>query len=114
MPTRTFAIFAASLLAYFAWNTRRLITEEITQTVNSETSELSQLYDRRGLHGLALSIQYRALRPGANLYLMTTPSGQAAARSRPNRASVDVEGHYGTSARDAGLPHPTSDSEDEA
>ena len=41
-------------------------------------------------------------------------SGQAAAGSRPNRAGVDVEGHYGTSARDAGLPHPTSDSEDEA
>nr|WP_249141584.1 ATP-binding protein [Bradyrhizobium diazoefficiens] len=74
-----FAVFAASLLAYFAWNTRRLITEEITQTVNSETSELIQFYDRRGLHGLALSIQYRSMRPGANLYLITTPTGQAIA-----------------------------------
>ncbi|MGY4297127.1 hypothetical protein ACVWXN_005222 [Bradyrhizobium sp. i1.4.4] len=36
-----FAIFAASLLGYFAWNTRRLITEEITQTVNAETSRRS-------------------------------------------------------------------------
>ncbi len=25
-----FALFAASLLGYFAWNTRRMITEQIT------------------------------------------------------------------------------------
>jgi signal transduction histidine kinase len=71
-----FALFAASLLAYFAWNTRRLITEEITQTVNAETSEINEIYGRRGLFGLARAIEYRALRPGANLYLVTTPTGQ--------------------------------------
>ncbi len=57
-----FAIFAASLLGYFAWNTRRLITEEITQTVNSETSEINEIYGRRGLFGLVRTIEYRALR----------------------------------------------------
>jgi hypothetical protein len=31
-----FALFAAFLLAYFAWNTRRLITEQITETVEAE------------------------------------------------------------------------------
>ena len=35
-----FALFAASLLGYFAWNTRRLITEQITATVNAETGEI--------------------------------------------------------------------------
>ncbi|WP_375309994.1 HAMP domain-containing sensor histidine kinase [Bradyrhizobium sp. A5] len=74
-----FALFAASLLGYFAWNTRRLITEEITQTVNSETSEINEIYGRRGLFGLVRAIEYRALRPGANLYLVTTPTGQAVA-----------------------------------
>ncbi|MBR0788249.1 HAMP domain-containing protein [Bradyrhizobium manausense] len=74
-----FAMFAASLLGYFAWNTRRLITEEITQTVNAETSEINEIYGRRGLFGLVRSIEYRALRPGANLYLVTTPTGQAVA-----------------------------------
>ena len=72
-----FAFFAASLLAYFAWNTRRLITEQITTTVNAETSEINDIYNRRGLQGLALTIGNRALRPGANLYLLTTPTGQA-------------------------------------
>src|SRR5246127_5629340 len=74
-----FALFAASLLGYFAWNTRRLITEEITQTVNAETSEINEVYGRRGLRCLVLAIEYRALRRGANLYLVTTPTGQAIA-----------------------------------
>jgi signal transduction histidine kinase len=72
-----FALFAASLLGYFAWNTRRLITEQITTTVNAETGEITEIFGRRGLHGLALTIGNRALRPGANLYLVTTPTGQA-------------------------------------
>ena len=39
-----FALFAASLLGYFAWNTRRLITEQITTTVNAETGEVSDIF----------------------------------------------------------------------
>jgi signal transduction histidine kinase len=74
-----FALFAASLLGYFAWNTRRLITEQITSTVNAETSEISDVFGRRGLRGLVFTIENRALRPGANLYLVTAPNGQALA-----------------------------------
>jgi signal transduction histidine kinase len=74
-----FALFAASLLGYFAWNTRRMITEQIATTVNAETGELSDIFGRRGLRGLVFNIENRALRPGANLYLVTTPAGQAIA-----------------------------------
>jgi signal transduction histidine kinase len=74
-----FALFAASLLGYFAWNTRRLITEQITTTVNAEFGEITDIYTRRGLRGLVFTIDNRALRPGANLYLVTTPTGQAIA-----------------------------------
>jgi signal transduction histidine kinase len=74
-----FALFAASLLGYFAWNTRRLITEQITTTVNAETGEISDIFGRRGLRSLVFTIENRALRPGANLYLVTTPAGQAIA-----------------------------------
>jgi signal transduction histidine kinase len=74
-----FALFAASLLGYFAWNTRRLITEQITSTVNAETGEISDIFGRRGLRGLVFTIENRALRPGANLYLVTTPAGLAVA-----------------------------------
>ncbi len=72
-----FALFAASLLGYFAWNTRRLINEQITTTVNAEIAEIQIIYARRGLQGLATTLGYRALRPGANLYLVTTPEGRA-------------------------------------
>jgi signal transduction histidine kinase len=72
-----FALFAASLVGYFAWNTRRLINEQITATVNVETAEINDIYTRRGLHGVALTVANRALRPGANLYLVTTPEGKA-------------------------------------
>jgi signal transduction histidine kinase len=74
-----FALFSASLLGYFAWNTRRLITEQITTTVNAETGEISDIFSRRGLRVLVHTIENRALRPGANLYLVTTPAGQAIA-----------------------------------
>jgi signal transduction histidine kinase len=74
-----FALFAASLLGYFAWNTRRMITEQITDTVNAEVGEISEIYVRRGLQRLVNTIDSRALRPGANLYLVTTPTGQAIA-----------------------------------
>jgi signal transduction histidine kinase len=74
-----FALFAASLLGYFAWNTRRLITEQITTTVSGETAEISDLYNRRGLRLLVPTVESRALRPGANLYLVTTETGRAIA-----------------------------------
>jgi signal transduction histidine kinase len=74
-----FALFAASLLGYFAWNTRRMITEQITTTVNAESGVISDIFGRRGLHGLVSTIENRALRPGANLYLVTTPEGRAIA-----------------------------------
>jgi signal transduction histidine kinase len=72
-----FALFAASLLAFFAWNTRRLITEQITTTVNAEASELNEIYLRGGLNRLSWAVSRRALRPGANLYLVTAPNGVA-------------------------------------
>ncbi len=72
-----FALFAASLLGYFAWNTRRLINEQIMTSVNAEVGEIGNIYLRRGLLGLSRTIANRALRPGANLYLVTAPNGQA-------------------------------------
>jgi signal transduction histidine kinase len=74
-----FALFAASLLGYFAWNTRRMITDQITTTVNAETGEITDIYQRRGLFGLVRTIENRALRPGASLYLVTTAAGVAIA-----------------------------------
>jgi signal transduction histidine kinase len=74
-----FVLFAASLLGYFALNTRRLITEQITGIVNTEISGLRGLYEQGGIRRLVTVIELRSRRPGSSLYLVTTPSGEALA-----------------------------------
>src|ERR1700730_3060748 len=72
-----FALFAASLLGYFAWNTRRLMTQQTDTCLKTKAGKINNIFGRRGLRGLVFTIENRALRPGANLYLVTTPNGQA-------------------------------------
>jgi hypothetical protein len=74
-----FALYAAALLIYFALNTGRLITEQITETVDTEIQYLTQQYTASGLRRLILIIENRSLRPGSSLYLVTAPTGQGLA-----------------------------------
>ena len=74
-----FALFAAFLLGYFALNTRRLITEQLTDTVNAEITGLSEQYRLGGIRRLVVVVDNRARRPGSSLYLVTTFNGQALA-----------------------------------
>ena len=59
-----FALFAAFLLAYFAWNTRRLVTQQIVATVDAEIAGLSDLYQQGGIRRLIFAIDDRGSRPG--------------------------------------------------
>ncbi len=74
-----FILFAASLLGYFALNTRRLITEQITNTVNTEITGLSEQYTQGGIRRLVIVVDLRSRRPGSSLYLVTTPTGEGLA-----------------------------------
>ena len=74
-----FALFAAFLLGYFALNTRRLITEQITETVDAEITGLSEQYRQGGIRRIVIVIDGRARRPGSSLYLVTTFTGEALA-----------------------------------
>ena len=74
-----FVLYAAALLAYFALNTGRLITEQITETVDAEITDLTEQYTIGGLRQLILTVENRSLRPGSSLYLVTAPTGQALA-----------------------------------
>ncbi len=74
-----FALFAAFLLGYFAWNTRRLITEQITESVDVEIRGLADQYEQGGIRRLVFAIDARATRPGSNLYLVTTNAGEGLA-----------------------------------
>ncbi len=74
-----FILFAASLLVYFALNTRRLITEQITTTVNTEINGLSEQYNQGGIRRLVIVVDLRSRRPGSSLYLVTTSTGEGLA-----------------------------------
>jgi signal transduction histidine kinase len=74
-----FVLFAASLLGYFALNTRRLITEQITTTVQGEIRGLTAQYNEGGLRRLVTAVELRSRRPGSSLYLVTTPNGEGLA-----------------------------------
>lgn len=74
-----FALFAAALLGYFAWNTRRLITEQITRTVDAEITGLAEQYNQGGIRRLVFVVDARGRRPGSSLYLVTTFAGDGLA-----------------------------------
>lgn len=74
-----FALFAAFLLGYFAFNTRRLFNEQITQTVDVEIEELTSQFNAAGIRRLVLIVEARSRRPGSSLYLVTTPTGEGLA-----------------------------------
>jgi signal transduction histidine kinase len=74
-----FALFAVFLLGYFAFNTRRLITEQITETVDAEITGLSEQYRLGGIRRIVIVVDARARRPGSSLYLVTTFAGEALA-----------------------------------
>jgi signal transduction histidine kinase len=74
-----FIVFAASLLGYFALNTRRLITEQITTTVDTEISGLKEQYNLGGIRRLVIVVDLRSRRPGSSLYLVTTATGEGLA-----------------------------------
>jgi signal transduction histidine kinase len=70
-----FALFSAFLLGFFALNTRRLVTEQITGIVNAEVSDLDEEYEQGGIRRLVFAVDLRSRRPGSNLYLVTAPNG---------------------------------------
>ena len=72
-----FALFAACLLGYLAWNARRLINDQITQIVDADTNGLADLYRSGGIRRLVLVIDSRVRQPGSNLYLVTMFNGQS-------------------------------------
>lgn len=74
-----FVLFAVSLLGYLALNTRRLITEQITSTVQGEIRGLTEQYEEGGLRRLVTAVELRSRRPGSSLYLVTTPNGEGLA-----------------------------------
>ncbi len=71
-----FAIFATAALGYVAWNARRLIEDQIRQTIDAEITGLSEQFRQGGIRRLIFVIEQRTRQPGASLYLVTTRLGE--------------------------------------
>src|ERR1043166_9468650 len=67
------------MLGYFAWNTDRLITEQIEETVDTEITGLTEQYRLSGIRRLVQVIEGRARRPRSSLYLITPFPGEGLA-----------------------------------
>ena len=74
-----FAIGAGLVLGKVAWDVKNLIDAQTTQTVQAEIKGLAEQYAQGGIWRLVDTVERRTLRPGASLYLVTTPTGEAIA-----------------------------------
>jgi signal transduction histidine kinase len=67
------------LLYYISQNTNQLMAGQVVQTVDAEISGLADEYVRGGIRALVESVERRARRPDASLYLVTDFTGSAIA-----------------------------------
>ena len=70
------AIAAGIASSDIGWKMHRLVTEQIAHTIDRDITGLSEQYTQGGLRRLVNIIQRRTRRPGAGLYLVTTPAGE--------------------------------------
>jgi signal transduction histidine kinase len=106
-----FTVFAFFILGYVAWNARRIIDDQIVNTIEAEINGLNEQYRQGGIRRLITVVERRARQPGASLYLVTTPSGERivgnvgalppGALDRPGQREID----YGRSDDGDATPH---------
>lgn len=73
------AVFASGLLLYVGWNARRLIDEQIGQTLSAQINGLADQYRIGGLRRLTAVIERRSRLPGSFLFLLQGPQGETLA-----------------------------------
>jgi signal transduction histidine kinase len=71
-----FTVFAFLILGYVAWNTTRILNDQIVDTIEAEISGLAEQYRLAGIRRLVTIVDRRARQPGASLYLVTTHAGE--------------------------------------
>lgn len=72
-----FAIFSGIILGYLAWNTRRLLDAQITETIETEINALAEQYRQGGLRRLITVIERRGRQTGSFLYLLVDSRGDS-------------------------------------
>ena len=77
-----FAVLSIGLIGYISLTTSSLLDDEIDQAIDAELSELSSEFNEFGLFRLMRTIERRAARPDASIYLIVDKRG------RPNAGNV--------------------------
>jgi signal transduction histidine kinase len=72
-----FVVFAVFVLGYLAWNTRRLLNAQITETIESEISALAEQYRQGGVRQLIATMERRGRQTGSFIYLLVDPRGDS-------------------------------------
>ena len=72
-----FIVFAVFVLGYLAWNTRRLLDVQITETIEAEINTLADQSRQGGMRRLISVIERRGRQSGAFLYLLVDQKGDS-------------------------------------
>lgn len=72
-----FTLLSGFLLIYISENTENLMEDQVILTVDAESKGLGEIYARGGLRDLVETIDRRARRPDASLYLLVDFAGNA-------------------------------------
>ena len=81
--TLIFGILAVGIVAYMTGATVKVLRQQYEESINEEIVGLSRVYRQGGLRFLVRAIDRRARAPGANLYIVTDPSGEIIAGNVP-------------------------------
>jgi signal transduction histidine kinase len=73
------ALFAGGLITYVGWNARRLIDDQIGQTLTAQINALTDQYRIGGIRRLTAVIERRSREPGSFLFLLQGPAGETIA-----------------------------------
>lgn len=71
-----FAICAAFLVFYVTALSEKTLVQQTRQTIQEEVEDIQRAYGRGGVNLLLRIMERRARQPGANLYVIASPSGE--------------------------------------
>lgn len=74
-----FAVCAAFLVFYVTSMSESLLEQQMRDAVAAETAEIESIFDNSGMNGLLRTLERRARQPGANLYIIASPTGEVLA-----------------------------------
>ncbi|MEM7214822.1 MAG: HAMP domain-containing sensor histidine kinase [Pseudomonadota bacterium] len=81
--TIIFGLLAVGIVAYMTGATVNVLRSQFEESINQEIVGLSRIYRNSGLRSLIGVLERRSRRPGANLYVVTNPSGEIIAGNVP-------------------------------